>query len=223
VLFKRELRETLALIDRMLLALQAGIPTRGTTGAELRRVVGNFQAHEVELVENFTIGTQLFNCFEQARLAGATLDTMDGVLKTMLAERPLFYFGRSIKLAGMIFSFVEQATLISKMTFFSRSDAEAMLIRMSKVIETLKLEVAELLDGIDYRSLTALAATLTQHLAVTERKLPFVVNYNMIKPETALSLANLFYGDGGRFDELIAENHVINPAFFPLDIHALSQ
>ena len=223
MLFKKELRETLALIDRMLVAVQVGIPTRGKTGAELRRVVGNFQAHEVEMVEDFTIGTKLFACFEQARLAGATLDTMDGVRKAMLAEQPQFYFGRSAKLAGMVFSFVEQATIISKMTFFSRADAEATLIRMAQVIETLKLEVAELLDGIDYRNLTALAAMLTQHLAVTERKLPFVVNYDMPSPRTALSLANYLYGDGARYDELIAENRVIHPAFFPRDVHALSR
>src|SRR5262245_5757620 len=117
MIFRKELKEVLALINRMLVEVQSGIPTRGTTGVELRRTVGNFLAHEVELVESATIGTELFNCFEQARLAGATLDTMDGVREAMLLEQPVFDFGKTAKLVGMVFSFVKQCTLISKMTF----------------------------------------------------------------------------------------------------------
>jgi len=223
MIFRKELREVFAIIDRMLVALQIGIPTRGTSGVELRRVVGNFQAHQVELVENFTIGTELFACFEQARVAGATLDTLDAVRNVLVLEQPIFDFGRSAKMTGMVFSFVEQCKLIAAMTFVSRSAAERMMVRMSKVIEILKLEVAELLDGMDYQNLTKLAAALTQHLTVTERKLPQIVRYTMATSNTALSLSNFLYGDGGRFVELIDENGVINPVFFPRDIQALSQ
>lgn len=222
MIFRREVREALAVIDRMLVALQSGIPTRGTVGSELRRVIGNFEAHQVEHVESFTIGTELFACFEQARTAGATLNTLDGVRNAMLAEQPVYDFGKSAKLAGMIFSFVEQCQLIATMVFISRTDVEEMIVRNDKVIEVLKLEVSELLDGMDYQSFTKLAAALVQHLAVTERKLPQVVNYTMPTSQTALSLANLLYGDGNRFAELIDENRVINPAFFPRHIHALS-
>lgn len=223
MIFRKELRECLALIDRMLVAVQKGIPTRGTSGVELRRVVGNFQAHEVELVESFTIGTQLFNCFEQARLAGATLDTMDAVRVVMIAEQPTFNFGKTAKLSGMVFSFVEQCTMISTMKFVSRTDVEAMMLRMNNVIETLKLEVSELLDGMDYQSLTMLAASLVQHLAVTERKLPQIVSYVMPTVRNALSLSNYFYDDGARWEELINENKIINPVFFTRDIRVLSE
>lgn len=222
MIFRKELREVLALIDRMLVAVQKGIPTRGTTGVELRRVVGNFQAHEVELVESFTIGTELFNCFEQSRLAGATLDTMDGVRIAMLAEHPVFDFGKCAKLTGMVFSFVEQCTMISKIEFVSQSDVEAMITRMNLVIETMKLEVAELLDGMDYQSLTSLAASLVHHLAATERKLPQIVNVKMPITRSALSLANYFYADGRRFEELIHENKIVHPAFFTRDLRVLS-
>jgi len=223
MIFRKELKEALAIIDNMLVAVQKGIPARGTTGVEMRRVIGNFQANEVELVESFTIGTELFNCFEQARIAGATLDTMDGVREAMIAEQPLFDFGKAAKLSGMLFSFVEQCTLISKMVFISRTDVEAMMIRMNKVIDALKLEVSELMDGMDYQAMTKLAAILVQHLAVTERKLPQIVNYTMPKVRSALSLSNYFYGDGGRFVELIDENKIINPVFFTRDIRVLSE
>jgi hypothetical protein len=223
MIFHKELREALAVIDRMLDALQKGIPTRGTAGVELRRVIGNFQAHEIELVEKFTIGTELFACFEQARLAGATLDTLKGVRLAMMAEQPVFDFGKCAKLTGMVFSFVEQCTLISKMTFVSRFDVEAMITRMNDVIESLKLEVAELLDGMDYQAMTMLAATLIHHLAATERRLPQIVGYVMPTIRTSLSLANYLYGDGARSDELIMENKIIHPAFFTRNIRALSR
>jgi len=223
MIFHKELKEAMALIDRMLDALQKGIPTRGTSGVELRRVVGNFQAHEVELIESFTIGTELFKCFEQARLAGATFDSLDGVRVAMLAEQPVFNFGKAAKLVGLMFSFVEQCLLVSKMVFDSRTDVEVMLVRKNFIIETLKLEVSELLDGTDYQALTTLAAALVQHLAVTERKLPQIVNYDMPTVRSALSLSNYFYGNGSRFDELIKENKIIHPLFFTRDVHALSE
>lgn len=222
MIFGRELREVIALIDRMLVAVQKGIPTRGTSGVELRRVVGNFQSHQVELIESFTIGTELFNCFEQARIAGATLDTMDNVRKAMLAEQPVFTFGKCAKLTGMVFSFVEQCTMISKIVFVSQTDVEAMMTRMNLVIELLKLEVAELLDGMDYQSLTTLASTLVHHLAATERKLPQVVNVIMPVSKSALSIANYFYADGARFEEVIKENKIVNPVFFTRAIRVLS-
>jgi hypothetical protein len=176
----------------------------------------------VELIESFTIGTQLFNCFEQARIAGATLDTMDGVRIAMLAEQPVFTFGKCAKLTGMVFSFVEQCSMISKITFVSRFDVEAMITRMNLVIETLKLEISELLDGMDYQAFTMLAATLVHHLAATERKLPQIVNVTMPTTRSALSLANYFYADGRRFEELQLENKIIHPAFFTRNLRILS-
>lgn len=222
MIFRKELREVMAIMDRMLDAVQKGIPSRGTTGVELRRVIGNFQAHEVELIENFTIGTALFNCFEQARLTGATLDTMDGVRRVMLAEQPVFDFGKCAKLTGMVFSFVEQCSMISKIVFVSRFDVEVVITRMNLVIEALKLEISELLDGMDYQAFTALAATLVHHLAATERKLPQIVNVTMPSVRSSLSLSNYFYADGRRFEELQQENKIIHPAFFTRNIRILS-
>lgn len=222
MIFSKELKEVMAVLDRMLAAVQAGIPSRGTTGVELRRVIGNFQAHEIELIESFTIGTELFNCFEQSRIAGATLDTMDRVRDTMLAEQPVFNFGKTAKLVGMVFSFVEQCTMISKIDFVSRSDVEAMITRMNLVIETLKLEVSELMDGMDYQKLAMLAASLVQHLASTERKLPQIVNVTMPIVRSSLSISNYFYADGHRSDEVEAENKVVNPVFCPRVIRVLS-
>jgi hypothetical protein len=223
MIFTDELKECFAILDNMLVALQSGIPTRGESGSELRRVVGNFQAHKVELVEKFIIGTELFACFEQARIAGASLDSLDWVRIKMMEEQPLYDFGLAAKLVGMVFSFVEQCTIIATIKFVSRSDVEEMMTRMAKVVETLKVEVAELLDGIDYQHLIRLAALLMQHLSVTERKLPRIVKYMMPDSNSAFSLANFLYGDGARFEELIEENRIINPNFFPRGIRALSQ
>jgi prophage DNA circulation protein len=83
--------------------------------------------------------------------------------------------------------------------------------------------MSNMITGTNYEYLVALSAALIQHLAATERMLPRLVSYQLAASLPALTVANLLYGDGARFDELIAENKTVHPAFMQRDLVALSE
>ena len=190
--------------------------------AALRTAIGKFMVRFSDLIYDQTIGTELYACFEQARAAGATLNTMDRVRKVMFAEAPLYFIGASIVNAAIIFSFVEQTQIIAIMEFVSRVDAGEVLDAMTAIIEDIKINKADAFTSGDYQNFVAVSAALVQHLSATERQLPRVVQYTMPVNYPALALANRIYADGSRSDELIAENNTVHPAFMQRDIIALS-
>jgi hypothetical protein len=215
--------EGAAVIDHMLTALMDGMPSSGRPGAELRRLVGALKVDTAASINNATVGTELQACFDAALAAGATLVNMDNVRIAMLKETPQYYIGAAMACAGIIFSLVEQTRMITGMTFVSRSDVESMLTKMRDIFDDVKLAMSNMITGTNYEYLVALSAALIQHLAATERMLPRVVAYQMPTNLPALTVANLLYGDGSRFDELIAENKTVHPAFMQRELMALSE
>jgi hypothetical protein len=220
---RHHLDEALHILDVTLDALLTGLPARGRAGFDIRRQVGELRATAPASIEAGTIGTDLYACFEQAFASGVTMVQMDAVREDLLAEQPVYDLAASIKSAGIVFSLVEQSRIIAAMEFVSRSDVDAMLNKMVDITEQIKLEVSELLYGTNYETVVALSASLIQHLADTERQLPRIVNYTMVVNLPALNVANLLYGDGARYDELIKENKTIHPAFMQRVLVALSQ
>jgi prophage DNA circulation protein len=215
--------EAVAIIDRMLTALMDGMPITGRPGSDLRKLVGALKANSAAAINNGTVGTQLQACFDTALAAGATLPNMDNVRIAMLKETPQYFIGAAMACAGVIFSLVEQTRMITAMTFASRSDVEVMLTKMSDIFDEAKLAMSNMISGTNYEYLVALSAALIQHLAATERMLPRMVSYQLPASLPALNVANLLYGDGARFDELIAENKTVHPAFMQRDLVALSE
>jgi hypothetical protein len=220
---RKHLDEALHILDVTLDALLTGLPTSGRSGFDIRRMVGELRATAPASIEAGTIGTDLYACFEQAYASGVTMVQMDAVRKDLLIEAPVYDLGASLKSAGIVFSLVEQSRIIAAMEFQSRGDVDAMLAKMVDVIETIKLEVSELFYGTNYQTVVALSASLVQHLADTERQLPRIICYETVVSLPALTAANLLYGDGARYDELIKENKTIHPAFMQRDLVALSQ
>jgi hypothetical protein len=222
-MIKSERSEALAISTRLMAAIISfPLSATGTAGADLRSSVGKFLSNFFELIINRTLGTELFACFEQATLAGASVNSMNAVREAMLMETPVSPLGFDIVNAAIIFSFVEQCQIISQIVFSSRTDAELMMDNMSVIIESIKLNKADSFVSNDYQNFVALAALLIQHLSATERQLPRIVNYSFPVSYPALNLANRIYGDGSRSDELIAENKTVHPAFMQRDIVALS-
>jgi prophage DNA circulation protein len=148
---------------------------------------------------------------------------MDNVRIAMLKETPQYFIGAAMACAGVIFSLVEQTRMITAMTFVSRADVETILTKMSDIFDEAKLAMSNMITGTNYEYLVALSAALIQHLAATERMLPRLVSYQLAASLPALTVANLLYGDGARFDELIAENKTVHPAFMQRDLVALSE
>lgn len=212
------------MLDRMITALLNTTKSAGAgrTGSDLRHAAGKLVANAADLIHDETIGTDLLDVFEKARLAGASIETMNYVRQIVEAETPTDEFCETIKLAGIVFTLVEQSKIITSLTFKSRSDVQIMMSRMLPIIDDIKLEVSDLLDGMNYQYVIALSASIVQHLSATERMLPRIVNYEMSDNLPTLTLANRFYADASRSDELIGENKTVHPAFVSRHVMALS-
>lgn len=223
MIYSVEIREALGILGRMLDALMKGLSSKGEDGSKLRSAVGDLRMDAPDLVKAETIGTELYTVFELARVSGADLVSFDRVRVAMLAERPKADFGTAVAMTGIVFSLVEQCKLIAVTKFVSRFDVEDMMTKMVVVIEDVKLGISDLIDGVCYTLTVKLAADLIQHLAATERQLPRIVYYESPAVLPSLHLANFFYGDGSRSDEITAENRVIHPAFCPRLIRVLSE
>jgi hypothetical protein len=223
MILKPELTEVFKISSRLMIALISfPIATKGTEGADFRSAAGKFMSNFTDMVDAQIIGTELYNCFEQARAAGATLNSMDNVRIAMYNEVPMYPLGIAIVNAAIIFSFVEQSQIIAIKIFTSRIEIDALMDRMSIVIEDIKISKADSFVASDYQNFVALSALLIQHLSSTERQLPRVVQYHMPINYPALALSNRIYGDGSRSEELIAENNTVHPAFMQRDVIALS-
>ncbi len=223
MIVKTERAEALAIAQRLLAALLSfSLTPVGTAGADLRSAVGKFLSNFSELVVNKVVGTELFACFEQARVAGATLYSMNTVREAMFLEKPVFQLGFDIMNAGIIFSFVEQSQIIAGMEFRSRSQVSVLLDELSVVIEAIKLNKADEFIPNDYQNFVSLAALLVQHMSATERQLPRIIQLQMPIHYPSLALSNRIYGNGSRSEELIAENKTVHPAFMQRDIVALA-
>lgn len=221
---KSERAESLAISTRLMAQLvRFPVSSVGDEGANLRSAVGKFLSNFHQLIVDRVVGTELFACFEQARVAGATVGSMNNVRKAMFVEAPMFPLGLAIVNAAVIFSFVEQSQVIAKMQFRSRIEASALMDEMAVVIEDIKLTKADSFVSKDYQNFVGLAALLVQHLSATERQLPRVVSYRYPVNFPALTLSNRIYGVGSRSDELIAENKTVHPAFMQRNVIALSE
>ena len=144
---KSEHAEALAILGRLMQELICFPIAAGGEGADLRGAIGTFMANFSEMITDQVLGTELLACFELARTAGATLHTMDEVRDLMFAEAPLYPLGVAVVNAAIIFSFVEQSQIIAGMTFTSRIEVDALMDRMTTVIEDIKLDKADSVCG----------------------------------------------------------------------------
>jgi len=191
--------------------------------ADFRRALGAYMEIFHIIGVPPTVGTNLYACFETARMAGATIKTMDLVRTAMFAESPLHGLGHTIVNAAIIFSYVEQSHLIADTNYRSRSDIAIVLDKMIAITEDIKLNMADFFVASDYQNFIRLSALLIQHLSATERQLPRVINLTFPVHLPALTMSNRIYGDGSRSEELIAENKTVHPAFMQREVMALSQ
>jgi len=220
---KPEMIEAVAIIERMVTKLASGLPAAGEAGSAFRTAAGDVLANAEDSIKDGTIGTDLWDCFEKARLAGLTIVNMELVRMSVEAEAPVYELGEGVKLSGIVFAFAEECQIIANFTFVSRLQVQSVLMQMLPVIDDSKIAVADLLDGMSYQRVVSLAAALVQHLAATEQQLPDIVTYQFATSMPSLYVANYLYTDGGRSDELIAENETVHPAFMQRELIALSE
>jgi len=211
-------------ISGRIMAQLVTFPTVGTgqAAADLRWAIGRYMSNFNSLIEERVLGPALRACFDNAFLAGATLNSMDNVRWAMFAEAPKYPLGYAIVNAAFSFSFIEQTKIITAMEFKSQSEVDILIDRMALVIEDIKLYRADHFVAAVYRDFVALAALLIQHLSATRRVLPRIVNYQFPINYPALAMSNRIYADPSRSEELIAENDTVHPAFMQRNVVALS-
>jgi hypothetical protein len=220
---KSERGEALAISTRLMKQLMNFSITSDQAGADFRSAIGTYLSNFYDNLTTNVLGEELYNCFEMARAAGATLTLMNTVREAMLLETPMFPLGLRIVNAAIIFSFVEQSQIISVTVFTSRIQVDDLMDQMGTIIEEIKLNKADSFVSNDYQNFVTLSSLLIQHLSATERQLPRVIAYTFSVSYPALTMSNRIYGDGTRSDELAAENKTVHPAFMQRDIIALSQ
>jgi prophage DNA circulation protein len=211
-----EANEVLRIVNHMgPVILSTTINPSGTVGSALRRAVGMMMS-DPNMINPQVFAIAFMVCLELARMGSATLVTMDRVRKAALNESPVGLPAVQTVLAIVRLTLACEARIISFMTFQSREDVEAVATAVNAVFTQTSEIASDDLDSATYIALISLHADVVKHLADRGRQLPRVINYQYQTVMPALRMAQLAYADGSRYQELIAENNVIHPAFMPL-------
>jgi hypothetical protein len=218
---KAQLREIGKIIDRMAAAFLRFQVAVGPEALSLRTALGDLQAYYLDYFQEGTLGTVLLDCFTTATTVGFDLNEMDHVLNTLLDETPTAGLPTLFTQMAINFSVSQDAHILAAMTFHSRDDIDAMMVRMQAIFSVTIDHAADVMDSGVYAKLMELAAAVTRYLAETARPLPRMVQYE-INPRPSLAVANRIYADAARAEEIATENKVVNPVFCPRILRVLS-
>jgi prophage DNA circulation protein len=222
-MFKVDALEAAPIVVATLDAMLSWAPTRGRPGSDLRTAIGDIKAHIQSLLINNTIGPPLVECFELARLTGATLSNMNQVHETAAAQTATLPGAIVVKDALIELALAAEGKIIADMNFISRQDVEMVKNMINDAFAPLEEEIADQMDAMTYRAIISLHAAITFHLYATARPLPQMLSFRFGIPMPTLMIAQRLYADAGRADELRQENKVVHPAFMRPTGRALSQ
>jgi prophage DNA circulation protein len=198
-------------------------PTQGRPGADLRSAVGHLKLHVMAYLHDDVLGPPLLECFALACETGINLMQMDNVRQTAAAQVAISVGAITVRGALIELSLASEARILAAMTFRSRQEVEALKLRINEIFTAMEEETADAMDAMTYRALISLHAAVTFHLIETARPLPRLLRFEFGLPMPTLLIAHRLYADAGRAEELLAENHVVHPAFAPRFGRALSQ
>jgi hypothetical protein len=210
------------MIDSICRYILQMVSAKGVQAAELRRVVGLVHANGLAYLVDNTFGTNLYNCFVEARTLPITADLVAMVREQITALTPVGPLTTMVYDSAIQYCLTTECIFITGMTFKSRNDVQQLMDRMTAAFNLARDNAAERMDSATYQNLTYLAGTIVNHLAATALTLPRLVHFDYNTSWPALSLANLIYQDASRWKELVDENKVVHPAFMPRAIVGLS-
>jgi len=193
----------------------------GRAGSSLRAAVGDIRAHINKYVADGSFGRRLVQCYRLATEAGITVVWMDNVLKQLMKEHPKTLPAVLVVQASILFALAQDGRIIRRTVFISRTDVEAMLVKIKNWFDVAKELASEQRDNPIYNQIVALGGAITRYLADTARPLPRMLTYQF-DPSPALKISWSIYYEDDHSEEIIAENKVVHPAFCPLNIRALS-
>jgi prophage DNA circulation protein len=208
------------LLDNLLLALPS---QKGLATYAARRQIGDVRGGVMDMLQERVLITELLKCFNVVREVGATAVSFASVRGHLLEEDPTDFIPKLIVQAALLYCLAAESRIVVVTKFICRDDAEVMLRKMGTAFEDVKEFEADQMDSAVYRALVDLAASVAVHLATTALLLPRIVQFDLAVNYPGLKLSQLLYYDPSRVDELIGENKIVHPCFFPREVKALSQ
>jgi prophage DNA circulation protein len=229
-MIRSELDEALALALQVLGALTATLSAPpGAAGAQLVWVCSQLTANaaiELNVTPTATVPAPFWadfsNCFEQARIAGASFAAMEKVRALAAAFTPATPAAVAVANFAARMALVEQAQILAASTFTSRQQIDRYLDQVNTGFDAAETIAADRRDNVAYRALITLHAAVVNDLSSRARPLPRMVTLNFPTRQPSLALAQRIYQDGSRANEIVAENSVVHPAFCPMQLQALS-
>ncbi|WP_028167559.1 hypothetical protein [Bradyrhizobium elkanii] len=177
----------------------------------------------MKLLIHDDIGPSLDACFDDARLAGSTLQQIESVRRQLDAETTATLGGILVKNASVRFCLATEAAIIARMEFVSRQSVALIKNEMAQPFAEAEEIAADDMDSMTYQALIRLQAAITNHLVETARPLPRMLRYQFAAVLPSLMLSYRLYDDASRADEVRQENKIVHPAFCPTEGLALSQ
>jgi prophage DNA circulation protein len=195
---------------------------KGRSGSDLRRACGDLKANaKVYIVENL-IADKLFNAFEVARLAGASMDDFNRIREAVVQMASLSLVARLIKQGCVCFCLQQISLVLITIKFTSRDDVDRVRRDLHPAFDQSEEAAADDMILEVYRTLITLHAAVTFHLYETARPLPQMLDFKFAASRPTLIQSHRLYSDAGRADELRQENKVVHPAFAPRQGRALA-
>jgi len=195
---------------------------KGSSGSMLRRACGDLKAFAEVYISHNEIADKLSNCFDQARLTGATLSEMNQIRERMLAEAAVSLVAVLLKNSCVSFALEQMAMIIAELEFTSRQDVDMVRGEVNIAFDQAEEVAADEMALANYRALIQLHAAVTFHLYDTARPLPQMLSYEFARPRPTLVLSHRLYDTASRADQLRAENKIVHPAFAPRAGRALA-
>lgn len=218
---KTELNEAVATTQTLLTALlQTLAGQTGTAGATFAAAVGALNANAaIEIAALNNGNTQFFsdfaNCFEQARLAGATFASIDAVRAAAEAMTPIYPPAVAIKNFAVRMALAEEGQILAATTFSSRQQIDNYFDQINVSFACAIVVAADNQDNVAYQTLIALQAAISNDLGTRSQSLPTLVTYQFATRAPSLWLAQRLYQDPTRAKQLVQENSPIHPLFMP--------
>jgi len=217
-----ERQQLQTIIDHICTYMLQMVSAEGEQAAELRRRVGLVRVNGLFYIQQKTFGSRLWDCFDTARTLPITASVVAMVRYQISQEQPADMIATLVVETAIIFCLTTECIFITQTEFKSRDDVQVMMDRMSKAFNDAREQAADRMDSLTYENLTTLGGSIINHLNSASLALPRMVRFEYATSWPALTLANLIYQDGSRWQELVDENKAVHPLFMPRSIVGLS-
>jgi prophage DNA circulation protein len=211
--FKADAIEAQPIVDTVLAALLALVPTRGRDGASLRAKVSQVRANALTWLQADTIGEPLAECFDISVDLGITFQQAERVRQIATAYAALLPGAIMVRDSLVRLALIVQGRTIAVTEFKSRTDVENIRALVNKSFGEASEAAANSMDAMTYRAIVSLQAAISFFLVETARPLPRMLNYQFGQPMSTIAIAHRLYADASRFDEIRTENRTIHPLF----------